>query len=131
MNLHAIVRGAIQTINPDTITTLLRSTGYTTDAASKQIPTYDTLSGPAQIQACSGKDIERINFLALQGIFRTVYLYGNWMGIVRADKKGGDVLKFPQVPGATVQDWKIVNVKETWPDWCSVIVQLQTSTVTP
>lgn len=131
MNLHSVVRGAIQIINPDTTATLLRSTGYATDAASKQIPTYDTLSGPAQIQACSGKDIDRVNFLALQGIFRTVYLYGNWMGIVRTDKKGGDILKFAQVPGAAIQDWKIVMVKETWPDWCSVIVQLQTTITTP
>ncbi len=131
MNLHGIVRGVISAVNPDQTIALLRSTGYTTDAASKQIPTFATLTGPAQVQASSGKDIERMNNLNIQGIFRTVYLYGNWVGIVRADSKGGDILKFPQVPGAVVQDWKIVNVKETWPDWCSVIVCLQTTTVTP
>lgn len=130
MNLHGIVRNAIRTVNPDITATLLRSTGYT-NVKGVQTPTYDVLAGQIQPQAASGKEIERMNNLAMQGIFRKVYMYGNWMGIVRADQKGGDILKFPQVPGAAVQDWKIVQVLETWPDWCAVMVILQTTVVTP
>lgn len=126
MNLHAMVRGVISTVNPDTTITLKRSTGYTTGANGKQVASYaDPVSGPAQIQAMGGGDLKHMNDLNITGVMRKVYLYGNWMGVVRADKTGGDILTFPQVPGATPQDWKIVNVFETWPDWCAVGVVLQ------
>jgi hypothetical protein len=131
MNLHGIVRGAIRTINPDIVIPLLRSAGYTTGADGKQVPAFTVLSGPAQVQATSGKDVERMNNLSIQGVMRTVYLYGKWSGIVRADKTGGDILNFPQMPGAPAQSWKVVNVKEQWPDWVCVIVVLQTVLVSP
>lgn len=131
MNLHNIVRSAITSVNPDISATLLRSNGYTTDAAGKQIPAYLTFTGKIQVQGVSGKDLEHTDFLNIQGVLRTVYLRGNWAGVVRADQKGGDIMKFPQIPGTAVQDWRVVTIKETWPDWCSVIVWLQSTVVTP
>jgi len=125
MNLHGIVSNAIGTVNPFITAILKRSTGYTTSADGTQVPTYTTLTGAVQVQATSGKDIEHLNNLNIQGVFRTLYINGNWTGVVRADSKGGDVFTFPQIPGATAQNWKAVNVKETWPDWSSIIVVLQ------
>lgn len=130
MNLHGVVRGAITSVNPDIQATLLRSNGYTTTASGKQVPAYTTLTGPIQVQGVSAKDLEHTDFLNIQGILRTVYIKGNWAGVIRIDQRGGDIMKFPQVPGAVVQDWLVVSVKETWPNWCSVIVCLQ-ATVTP
>lgn len=129
MNLHGIVRGAITSVNPDINATLLRSNGYVTGADGKQVPVFLTYSGKIQAQGVSAKDLEHTDFLNIQGVLRTVYLRGNWAGVVRADQKGGDIMKFAQTPGAVVQDWCVVMVKEQWPDWCSVIVWLQ-STVT-
>lgn len=129
MDLHGLVRGAIQTVNPDITATLLRSTGYSTGASGKQTPTYASLSGAAQVQPAGWKDLQQLNALNIQGVARSVYLYGNWMGVVRVDDKGGDVLNFPQIPGAAVQSWKVVAVPETWPDWCRVLVVLQTALV--
>lgn len=126
MNLHAMVRGVITAVNPDQTISLKRSSGYTTGSNGKQVASYDaTVSGPAQIQALSGGDLKHMNDLNITGIMRKVYLYGNWMGVIRADKTGGDVLTFPQVPASTAQDWKIISVFETWPDWCAVGVVLQ------
>lgn len=125
MNLHHIVRGAIAVVNPDINVSLERSTGYTVAADGEQIPTYATLEGPGQVQALSAKDLQHAANLNIQSVDRKVYLYGNWMGVVRADQKGGDVLTFPQAPGAGPQDWKVVIVFETWPDWCAVGVVLQ------
>lgn len=129
MNLHSLVRGAIISVNPDISATLLRSNGYTTDAAGKQTPTFLTFTGKIQVQGVSGKDLEHTDSLNIQGVLRTVYLRGNWAGVVHADQKGGDIMKFPQIPGAAVQDWRVVAIKETWPDWCSVIVCLQAVTI--
>ena len=130
MNLHHIVRGAITSVNPDIRATLLRSNGYVTGGDGRQIPSFFTYSGKVQVQAVTGKDLEHTNSLNIQGVLRTVYIYGNWAGVVRADQKGGDILKFPQVPGAPVQDWRVVMIKETWPDWCAVVVALQNGTTT-
>jgi len=131
VNLHAIVRGAITSVNPDIPATLLRSNGYVTGADGKQVPVFLSFSGKIQVQGVSGKDLEHTDNLNIQGVLRTVYLVGNWAGVVRADQKGGDIMKFPQVPGAAVQDWRVVSIKETWPDWCSVIVCLQSTVTTP
>ena len=128
MNLHNAVRGAIRVVNPDITATLLRSTGYTTGTDGKQTPTYSTLSGSIQVQGLSGTDLRHTDSLNIQGVLRKVYINGNWAGVIRVDSKGGDIMKFPQIPGAAVQDWRVVEVSETWPDWSSVIVCLQAST---
>lgn len=127
MNLHGIVRGAITTVNPDIVAPYLRSTGNTTDAAGEQAPTYAApVDVRIQVQALTGKDLQQINYLNIQGVLRAVYMYGNTQGIVRVDAKGGDMLRFPQVPGdPNVQDWLVVAVLETWPDWSKVAVWLQ------
>lgn len=129
MNLRATANSRTQTINPNLVIELLRSNGYTVGPAFKQIPAFISVSGEAQIQALSGKDLMHLNNMNIQGVSRKVYLYGNWMGVVRSDEKGGDVLVFPQAPGEPNQQWKIRTVFETWPDWCAVGVSLQVGTV--
>ncbi len=126
MNLHAMVRGAITTVNPDRTISLQRSTGYTTGSNGKQVPTYaDAVSGPGQVQALSAGQQKHMTEMNISGVMRKVYLYGNWMGVVRPDKTGGDVLTFSQIPGGAAQAWKLVHVFETWDDWCCVGVVLQ------
>ena len=131
MNLHNLVRGAVSSVNPDIPATLLRSNGYTTNAAGKQVPAFLTFTGQIQVQGVSGKDLEHTDNLNIQGVLRTVYLLGNWAGVVRANQTGGDIMKFPQQPGATPSDWRVVAIKEQWPDWCAVIVWLQATATTP
>lgn len=131
IDVHALANSAIQQINADITATLLRSNGYTTLPSGKQVPAFLTFSGPIQVQGVSAADLRHIDNLNIQGVLRTVYLLGNWAGVVRADQKGGDIMKFPQVPGAAVQDWLVVSIKETWPQWCSVIVNLQSTVMTP
>ncbi len=130
MNLHAIARGAVNSVNPDTPATLLRSNGYTTAADGKQVPAFLSDSGDIQVQGVAPKDLVHMNALNIQGVARVVYLRGHLAGIVRADQKGGDILNFPQEPGGAVASWKVVSIKETWPDWCSAIVVLQNTVTT-
>lgn len=125
MNLHKIVRGAITTINPDITGLRLTSTGYHTDASGANTPTYVSESVQLQVQGVKPSMLQHMDSLNIQGVLRQVHMYGNTAGIVRADGKGGDILNFPQAVGGTVQSWKVVAVLETFPDWCSLIVQLQ------
>ena len=103
----------------------VQSTGYVTDSAGKRVPTTITLTVEAQVQALSTSDLKHIDGLNITGVMRTVYLYGNAAGVVRADQIGGDILRFPEVPNGTIRNWLITQVVETWPDWCHVIVTLQ------
>jgi len=128
LNLHAAVRGAIQSVNPDVAATWLVSTGSTVDGSYKQAPAYAAgVPIRAQVQPVAGDDLKQIDYLNMQGVLRTVYAFGDVEGIVRPDLKGGDLLQF--VFGGVVRVWKVVHVLETWtPDtvgWCSVIVALQ------
>jgi hypothetical protein len=128
MNLHALVSGVIAAVNPMVDATLLHDAGsYSTDAAGKRTPTYATTTGQIQVQSASGKDIERVNNLGIQGVMRSIHLSGYWRGIVRADHVGGDILQFPEDPGGAVRSWKVAVVAETWADWSRVIVVLQTT----
>lgn len=125
MNLRGIANSLTQAINANQTVVWQRSTGFTTDASGKRTPTFSTSNVQAQIQAIDGGDLQHLDSLNMQGVFRSVYLYGNVAGVVRADQKGGDILKFPQVPGGPVYSWMVTLVRETWPQWCRVIVTLQ------
>lgn len=128
MNLHGLVRGAIGAVNPDIPACLYRDTGETeTSDAGIRTPKYKTQKGMIQVQGVNGRDLERLNNLNMQGIFRSVYLYGELSGIVRSSHKGGDLLEFSDVGCCEKKKWLVVQVAEVWPDWCKVIVCQQTN----
>lgn len=132
LNLHNIVRGAIQSVNPDITAAYLASIGYIQSTEDgRQVPIYATpVAVQIQVQPPSSKDLQHVNFLNLQGIIRTVYIYGWPQGVNRVNVQGGDLLMFPQTPGAPVDNWLVEYVPETWaPDslgWTKLIVTLQT-----
>ena len=125
MNLRQLANANTQTINPNISAVWKTSTGYTTDAAGKRTPTFTTTTIEINAQAVTGETLKHIDGLNIQGVMRSVYIYGNLQGAVRADVKGGDFLEFPQVPGAVAQSWKVATVVETWPDWSHCVVVLQ------
>lgn len=126
MNLHAIVRGAITSVNPDILAQFQVSTGNTQSASFKQVPSY-AAAVPVKIQAqpLKASDLHLVEALGLAGIFRSVHMFGLNQGITRPNQKGGDYLTFPQFPGMAAQPWLTIQVMEQWPDWCRVLVCLQ------
>lgn len=127
MNLRSLANRLTQITNPNIQINWIQSTGYTTNSAGKRTPTTLTLTVWAQIQALSATDLKHVDGLNITGVMRSVYLYGNAAGVVRADQIGGDILVFPEVPNGTMRNWVVTQVIETWPDWCHVIVTLQQS----
>lgn len=125
MKLRSIVNGAIQGINCDQQITWVQSAGYTTAPDGTRTPTQTSTQVRANVQALSGSDLRHMDGLNVQGVMRSVYLYGDVEGIVRANGQGGDMLQFPMTPSGTVQNWLVTQVLETWPTWCKVIVTLQ------
>lgn len=127
MNLHAIVRGAITTVNPDVYCTVRRSTGVsTTQADGVQVPGYaDTPNVPVQVQALTYSDLMKLDALNIQGVRRAVYLNGAVMGLVRVASRGGDLLIFPTGTLPEGDVWLCAQSLEQWPDWCKVAITLQ------
>lgn len=134
LNLHGVVRGAINAVNPDQSILWRQSTGKTTGASGLTTPTYtDVPDVKAQVQALSGDDLRHTDFISQQGVKRAVYLFGNVQAINRPDALGGDLLVFPEVLGGFPKNWLVTHVLETWtPDgtgWCKVGVVLQADPV--
>lgn len=120
MDLRGIANGVTSTVNPNKTVTVLRSTGYTIGAGRKQAPVYAApVSGPGQVQALDGKDLQQLDGLNIQGTIRVIYLRGALAGVIRPDGTGGDIV---QMDG---QDWLVVKVLESWPTWTKAAIVLQ------
>jgi hypothetical protein len=132
MNLHGTVRGAITSINPDITAQYYASAGATTNADFTQTPTYATaVSVRCQVQPLSRDDLRLVEKLNMQGVFRSIFMFGNPQGIVRIQAKNGDILQFSPFRGEASQTWKIANVDGPWNveqgGWTKLIVCLQTN----
>lgn len=126
MNLRQIANSVTQITNPNISATWVRSTGgYTTASDGTRTPTTSSPSIMIQAQGLSAGDLQHIDALNIQGVKRSVHMYGNVQGVVRADQQGGDILQFPEIPGGTIKDWRVVQIMETWPEWSRVVVVLQ------
>ena len=120
MDLHSIASQSIAVVNPMTKAKLYKSSGYTIGTNGKQVPSYAPMvRGLIQVQGMSAQLLQHTNNLNISGVLRKVYLGGDWESIVRGSMKGGDKFVFDN------ETWLVVTVVETWPDWCSVVVQLQ------
>lgn len=127
MDLRGIANGVTTAVNPNQTVTVLRSTGFTTGAGAKQVPTYAApVSGPGQIQALDADDIKQLDGLNIQGTIRAIYLRGTLAGVVRPNQTGGDLVTIAApAPVALRGTWLVVKVLESWPDWTKAAIVLQ------
>lgn len=125
MNLRQIANSVTQITNPNISVTWIQASGTTTGADGTRTPTTTSSTILAQVQGLSASDLRHVDALNIQGVVRSVHMYGNVQGVVRADQKGGDILQFPEIPGGTIKNWRVIQVMETWPEWSRVLVVLQ------
>lgn len=122
MNLHSIVSGAVGAINPLVTATLRASAGSTTAPDGKRIAVYaDPVTVRCQVQSLQYNDILQLDALEIQGSKSKIYVNGRWQGLVRPDRRGGDLITMPDG-----RVYLVTLVLEEWPDWCCVAVTLQT-----
>jgi len=126
VNLRAIANAYVQPINPDVVSQVRRSSGYTTLPSGKRVPTYETLAPiKVQAQALSFGDLAQLDGLNIQGTRRALYFDGHLFGLVRVQRKGGDVLIFPTGTFPEGDEWLCVHVLEQWSSWGKVAITLQ------
>jgi hypothetical protein len=130
INIRGAANQIIQPINPNIQAVLKESVGYKTDVRTgKRFPSYRQKDVTIQRQPLSGKEVMLIDGLEWQGgSFMAVHMYGNYEGLNRQAGTGADVLIFPQYNGADSREWLIIQVMESWPTWCRLLVCRQDST---
>lgn len=126
-NLHAVVRGAIESINEDTDGTVYVNTGRT-NVRGILTPTFTPVTARLQMQAQEHDPIQHERSLNYSNAYLTIYAYGNFSDIERRTGEGGDVVNIPSGPRA---GWYYVtSIFEWWPDWCAFEVTQQLNAAT-
>ncbi len=121
MNLNKLAAKYVGVVNPDVECKLLRSKGYGRLEDGTQTPEYYSPDrAMCAFQPVTNKDLQHIEGMNIQGDMQSVYINGDWVGVIRPARKGGDIIKHPN--GST---WLITAVVEMWSDWTKVIVTLQ------
>lgn len=131
INVRGIANRMIQPVNGDIEGTHRRSNGYTTLPSGKREPNFANTPVLLQVQAATAAQLKQVQNINTESVYRNVRMWGNALGVSRPDVRGGDLLVFPQVPTGTLQTWLVVQVLESWPEWCSLIVCLQNDPVAP
>jgi hypothetical protein len=130
--LHAAVRSVIPAINPDVAGWWYRSSGSVQDpTTTRQVPTFQApVSVQLQVQPPSAKDLRFAEFLQLQGVIRTVFMFSDPQGTVRVSQTGNDLLLFPQWAGTPNDTWLVARPDEGWNvdsgGWTKLFAVLQT-----
>ena len=122
MNLNALANRLTAGINPNVTATLRVSTGYTTDAAYRQVPSYaDPVDITVQVQALTKKEIEHFDSMNFSNAVLSVYANRQLTGVDRTKGSGGDLLTID------AESWLVIAVLEGWTGagWCKAALARQ------
>lgn len=121
MNLNAIAGGVVSAVLPQTPLSIQVSTGYTTTSSGKRVSSYAApVTVMGSVQAMTSADLMQYESINIEKVTTKILINGQVNGLVRATRKGGDLITTPD--GSV---WLVTNVFEDWPDWCCVGVTLQ------
>lgn len=125
MNLNALAGPVVAAVNPLTPASVQFSLGAVTNSDGTQTPKYQVPPTPvsAQVQPLSTGEIRQTDHLNLQGVKVAIYLNGELDGLVRVNKKGGDLVTIASGPHRGV--YLVAMVLEQWNDWVKVAATLQ------
>ena len=125
MNLHAIVRSAICSVNADESCYLLQSTGQSNNKGIITATYNQPIAIKAQIQFLSGDDLQQVDVTLRTAITRKFYLMSEALmpaGQIRPLSRTGDFIQ-----RADLSIWRIFNVSEDFSKsgWVLVFAALQ------
>lgn len=94
---------------------------YSSPVSSEAMTT--SLVVPASVQPMTWRDLQQVEGLNIEGARWKVYLHGQVDGVVRPERKGGDLVVISIGPHAGT--WLVGQVLEQYPDWVSAAITLQ------
>lgn len=120
LNMHDVVRGAIQTVNDDVPGTIYIGTGYAV-VRGISTPTFNPVPAQLQIQAQAHSPLQHRNGALYAENLQTIYAYGNFDNIDRPDQSSGTLVRVT----ATGEWYAVTQVIEWWTNWCQLQVTRQ------
>lgn len=123
MNLRNIANAATRRVNPNITAIVRRYMGEAMGSGRKPMPQYaPDESITIQFQPLTKSDLQHVDGLNMQGLFKSIHVNGNFYSVNREMQKGGDLFI---VDGKT---WLVIEPLELWPDWSRLLVCLQVDT---
>ncbi|BEH73314.1 hypothetical protein GBS0709_24310 [Edwardsiella tarda] len=120
MNIRSVANRAIQRVNPNVPAILKKYAGYDVLPGRKRVPKYlPDQNVTVQLQPLSKGDLQHVDGLNIQGLVKSIHVYGNYFSVQRELEQGGDLFLIDD------RVWLVVEPIELWPDWCRLIVCLQ------
>lgn len=128
MNMHDIVRGAIETVHKDESATLYQSAGRE-NVKGKLYPVYfEPIEIKANFQPAGAETLSRMEAMNITGDTEEAFLYSDTArpvaGIIRRALRGGDIIE-----KADGTFWQVTAVNENWSaeGWADVVITIQTT----
>lgn len=108
MNIHEIIRSAINNVNPMQPVKVLKFKGYSVDEYGINTNTYDEIETIARIQPINSFKLQHINNFNSSNVYKKAFLNGFQYGLNMALSTNGDMLEF------SGKRWLIIEAPQTW-----------------
>ena len=108
MNIHEIIRTAINNVNPMQHVKVLKFKGFSVDEYGINTNTYDEVETIARIQPINSFKLQHINNFNSSNVYKKAFLNGFQYGLNMALSTNGDMLEFGG------KRWLIIEAPQTW-----------------
>ena len=108
MNIHEIIRSAINNVNPMQPVKVLKFKGFSVDEYGINTNTYDEIETIARIQPINSFKLQQINNFNSSNVYKKAFLNGFQYGLNMALSTNGDMLEFDG------KRWLIIEAPQTW-----------------
>ena len=108
MNIHEIIRNAINNVNPMQPVKVLKFKGFSVDEYGINTNTYDEVETIARIQPINSFKLQHINNFNSSNVYKKAFLNGFQYGLNMALSTNGDMLEFDG------KRWLIIEAPQTW-----------------
>ena len=108
MNIHEIIRSAINNVNPMQPIKVLKFKGFSVDEYGINTNTYDEIETIARIQPINSFKLQQINNFNYSNVYKKAFLNGFQYGLNMALSTNGDMLEFDG------KRWLIIEAPQTW-----------------
>ena len=108
MNIHEIIRSAINNVNPMQPVKVLKFKGFSVDEYGINTNTYDEFETIARIQPINSFKLQHINNFNSSNVYKKAFLNGFQYGLNMALSTNGDMLEFDG------KRWLIIEAPQTW-----------------
>ena len=108
MNIHEIIRNAINNVNPMQPVKVLKFKGYSVDEYGINTNTYEEVNTIARIQPINSFKLQHTNNFNSSNVYKKAFLNGFQYGLNMALDTNGDMLEFDG------KRWLIIEAPQTW-----------------